>query len=104
MDNTSLVVLENNQLAPSFSAEYIETKRIADKVNAYLDELKAKMLQAMEENNILELSNEDLKIRYVAPTEAERFDSKAFRASHEELYNEFVKYTPVKAQLRITKK
>lgn len=103
MDN-SLVVIEDNQLATSFSAQYIEVKRAADKLNAQLDELKALMLKAMEEKGILELSNDDLKIRYVAPTEAERFDSKAFRAAHEELYNEYVKFSPVKAQLRITKK
>lgn len=103
MDN-SLVVIENNQLAPAFSAQYIEIKRAADKLNAQLEELKAEMLKAMEEKGILELSNEELKIRYVAPTEAERFDSKAFRADHEDIYNDYVKFVPVKSQLRITKK
>ena len=55
----------------------------------------------MEKRNIIKLETDDLSINYIASTDRETFDSKTFRAEHEDLYNEYIKMTPVKSSIRI---
>ena len=55
----------------------------------------------MEANNVLKIDNDNLTITYIAPTERETFDSKTFREEHEDLYDAYVKFNPVKSSVRI---
>lgn len=63
--------------------------------------LKQSILAEMESKGLLSIETDNLKISYVAPTDRETFDSKAFRIEHQDLYDEFVKMTPVKSSIRI---
>lgn len=103
MEN-KLIAIQDNKLTNIFTTHYVELKNTIENLTQELDELKELVLTEMEANNLLELSNDELKIRYIAPTAQERFDSKKFREEQEELYNQYIKFIPVKAQLRITKK
>ena len=63
--------------------------------------LREVLTKAMEAENIIEIKNDDYIIRYIAETEAERFDTKAFRADHADVYDEYVKFSPIKSQIKI---
>ena len=65
------------------------------------DNLKQTILEEMEKNQILKLDTPEILISYVASSDRETFDSKTFKADHEDLYDEYVKMTPVKASIRI---
>lgn len=59
------------------------------------------VLCEMREKNITKVESEELTISYVAPTDKESFDSKSFRADHPDMYDEYVKISPVKDSIRI---
>lgn len=65
------------------------------------DEIKKAILKEMEDKNIIKLDTDVLTISYIAPTDRETFDSKAFKVEHQDLFDEFVKMTPVKSSIRI---
>ena len=65
------------------------------------DNLKQAILEEMENNQILKLDTPEILISYVASSDRETFDSKTFKADHEDLYDEYVKMTPVKPSIRI---
>lgn len=65
------------------------------------DLLKQSILKEMEDKELLSIETDNLKISYVAPSDRETFDSKAFRIEHQDLYDEYVNMTPVKSSIRI---
>lgn len=65
------------------------------------DHLKESILAEMESKNIIKLENEFLTITYVAPTDRETLDTKNLRAELPDIYDEYIKITPVKASVRI---
>lgn len=70
-------------------------------MKAQEDLLKAMILDEMERRGIIGLETDELKVSYVAATDRETFDSKALRADHPELYDEYVRISPVKSSVRI---
>lgn len=78
---------------------YLET--IAKQVKEAQEEIKTGILKEMEEKNIIKLETNELIITYVAETYRESFDSKTLKAEDEELYNKYVKISPVKSSVRI---
>lgn len=65
------------------------------------DELKKKLLQEMEKKNVIKVETGDIRINYIAETDREKFNSKAFRNEHPDLYDSYVHFVPVKASVRI---
>ena len=88
-------------LADEAVAKIVEFERMAKQIKEAEDKLKAAILKEMEEKNILSIDNDELKISYVAPTQRETFDTKAFKEDFADLYDEYVKLAPVKASIRI---
>lgn len=74
-----------------------EMKRLKELQDNYKEEL----LNVMEQNNIIKLETDELAITYVAPTDRETFDSKSFKADHQDLYDEYVKMSSVKSSVRL---
>lgn len=99
-----IVAIKNNQLVTRFAEDYLKIDEQIKALTEMQNEMKKALLEGMEKRGIVSLENEVMKIKYIQPTEQERFDAKAFRADHEDLYNEYVKFVPVKPQLRFTKK
>ena len=62
---------------------------LATEITAIEDELKAEMTA----QNVEEMTVDVFKLRYKAVT-SNRFDSKAFQATHAELYAQYTKPTP----------
>lgn len=65
------------------------------------DALKTAILEEMESKNILSIKTDDMTISYVAPSDRETFDSKKLREDKPDLYDEYVKISPVKSSIRI---
>lgn len=65
------------------------------------DELKQAILTEMESKSIIKLETEDLMINYIAPSERETLDSKRLREEQPDLYDEYVKFSPVKSNIRL---
>ena len=83
------------------------TKQIADfetqikAIKKQEDDLKQSILEAMKENNIIKIDNDNLTINYVAGHDQERFDAKTFKAENKMIYDEYVKIVHVKDSVRI---
>lgn len=74
-----------------------QLKALKDLDQKYNDMIR----EAMEQYGVVKIETENLNVTYVQPTEKETFDSKAFKKDFPELYDEYVKMTPVKASLRV---
>ena len=98
-----LIKIENEValLNPATSKQIYEFEKAMKELKEQEDELKKEILEEMEAKNIVKIDNGDFLISYVAPTERETFDSKAFKEEHQELYDEYIKFTPVKSSVRI---
>lgn len=98
-----LIKLENGEygLAKDTINTIITIENEIKKLKELQDSYKEEILRGMEENNLIKLETEELTITYVASTDKESFDSKSFKADHQDLYDEYVKMTPVKSSIRL---
>ena len=98
-----LIVLEND----NFILNNGTSRLIADfetrikELKEQEDELKSRILSEMEEKGIVKLETDDLVVSYIASTDREDFDKKKFKEDNQDLYDEYVKMTPVKSSIRI---
>ena len=88
-------------LNPTVSAQIADLERKAKEIKEAQEELKAKILEEMELKHILSLETNELKISYVGGSDRETFDSKQLRADNPDLYDQYVRMSPVKASVRI---
>ena len=65
------------------------------------EELKRTILNEMEEKHIIKVESDNLLINYIASTDRETFNTKVFREEQPEMYDDYVKLTPVKPSIRI---
>lgn len=98
-----LIKIENEIaiLDEEVSQKIADFERQVKLIKEQEDSLKQAILDEMEKNQILKLDTPDLLISYVASSDRETFDSKAFKEAHQDLYDEYVKMTPVKPSIRI---
>lgn len=76
-------------------------KRISELTEEY-NAIKGEVLQKMIENNDKSFDTGNLLITVVAPTVRETFDSKKFKAEHEDLYADYIKLSTTKESLKLT--
>lgn len=93
-DGTALLDVET-------SAKIAEFERKMKEIKEAEDALKQGILKEMEQKGILKVETEEMTISYVAPTDRETFDSKRFKFDHPDMFDEYVKLSPVKASVRI---
>lgn len=91
-------------LEPEASEKIYQWETTIKQLKKREEDLKKAILEEMEANNIIKLETENIAITYIAPTDRETFDSKKFREICPEIYDEYVKITPVKASVRIKTK
>lgn len=99
----SLIAFENGTalLDAETAVKIADFERQAKLIKEEEDALKAAILAEMENKGIIKLETPELTITYVAPTERETFDTKNFRKSHADLYDEFCRFSPVKSSVRL---
>ena len=78
-----------------------EFERMAKEIKAKEDELKKAILKEMESKQLIKLDTDNLTITYIAPTERESLDSKTLREKLPNVYDAYVKISPVKPSIRI---
>ena len=98
-----LIKIENEIaiLDPEVSEKIAEFEKQAKLIKEQEDNLKKAILEEMEQNQILKLDTPEILISYVAPSDRETFDSKTFKEDHQDLYDDYIKMTPVKSSIRI---
>lgn len=84
------------------TAKYIAIlERQIKEIKKKEEEIKQAILEAMESSGVVKLETDDMVITYVGATDSEKFDSKSFRKSHPDLYDDYVKITKVNAYIKI---
>lgn len=83
------------------AAQIAKLEQAYKSIKEKLDDYKDAILKEMEANSIQKIESEFVSLTYIAPTDRETFDSKAFRAAHKDLYDEYVTMKPVKSSLRV---
>lgn len=101
MDNLIRYVNNTPLLNPEVASQLAEFERMAKEIKAKQDELKKQILEQMEIHGILKIETGELTISYIAPTSRETFDSKSFRKDNPDLYDEYVRISPVSASVRM---
>jgi predicted phage-related endonuclease len=98
-----LITIENGTavLAPETAAKLAEFERKAKEIKEAEDEIRAKILEEMQQNDIKKIETDDMVISFVDASDRETFQTKEFRAEHADLYDEYVKITTVKPSVRI---
>ena len=62
---------------------------------------KSAILREMQVKGVIKIETDEMTISYIAPTDRESFDAKEFRKDCPQLYDEYVRLSPVKASIRI---
>lgn len=101
-----LVKVENNEI--QVSEEYLQdfAKYLQAKARFELKEkaFKEELLKAMEENGILNYSNDLFSVSYKKATKRKSLDSKLLKEELPDIYEQYVKESDVKSCLVITMK
>lgn len=101
MKMNNLIKIENGQLAVETIDFIRETEKKMKDLKKQYDEFKAELLNAMENNGIKKFESDSLTITYVEAREDEKFDKDKFKEDMPELYDEYIKFSPVKSNIRI---
>ena len=98
-----LINIENNValLNADISKQIAGFEKTIKEIKEKEDDLKQAILNEMESKGIVKIDTDDLTINYIASADRETFDSKTFREDHADLYDEYIKFTPVKSSIRI---
>ena len=97
-----IAITENGAILSRDTVEKIaEFERMAKEIKTKQDELKARILDEMEQKCILKLETPEMVISYVAETTRETLDSKALKEELPDIYDTYAKISPVKASIRI---
>lgn len=98
-----LITLQNGNavLNAETASKIAEFERQMKVIKEQEETLKQAILDEMEAKGIIKIDSDELLISYVFASDREVFDTKAFKQAHLDMYDEFVKMTPVKAQVRI---
>lgn len=92
---------ESGSISKDAEREIIYIENTMKELKAQYDEIKARILAEMSANNIIKVSTDNITISYIAATDRETFDSKAFRKDYPDLYDEYVTFKPIKESVRI---
>lgn len=96
-----IIIQENNTLSEEIEKQIVSIEKRIKKLKEQEEAMKAALLEAMEAKNLIKLETDKMVISYVAPTDRESFDSKKFKSDNPDLYDEYVKISPVKSSIRI---
>lgn len=101
-----IIIKNGDEIAvkPEICEKIASLERQAKEIKKQQDSVKDSIIEAMQKYNVLKIDNDVLKIALIPEHTAEKFDSKTFRAENPDIYDSYVKLSPVKASVRITVK
>lgn len=88
-------------LDPETSRRIADFERKMKEIQRVEDEIRRVILEEMQEKKISKIETDELLITYIATTDRQTFDVKAFRKEHPDLHDEYIKISPVKESVRI---
>lgn len=93
----------NSILDLATSNKIAEFERAMKAIKEQEEALKEAIKAEMETKGILSVKDETngMTISYIAPTTRETFDSKKFKADNPDMYDDYVKLSPVKSSIKI---
>ena len=99
----SLITINNGiaVLDAETASRIAEFERSIKSIKEQEESLRQAILEAMEASGVIKLETDDLTINYIEETYKETFNSKGFRKDHPEMYDDYVKMSPVKSSVRI---
>jgi hypothetical protein len=99
----SLIVFEDGTpvLNADIAYQIAHFERLMKSVKQREDNLRAEIQAAMEAHDIKKIDTDDITITYVPATDRETFDSKKFRADNPDMYDNYVKISHVKPNVRV---
>ena len=95
------LITTNGELTVETSLQIAEFERQVKEIKKQEDELKKAILKEMENKGIIKLDTPDLAITYVGATDRESLDTKALKEELPDIYDTYVKISPVKSSIRI---
>ena len=97
-----LIKVENGYVLDKGTMDEIkEIEKLSKALKERQDKVRAELQKAMEDNNIIKFESDEIVVNYIAPTTRESFDSKQLKADNPDLYDLYVKFSPVKASINI---
>ena len=88
-------------LDPKVAQAITDFEREVKAIKEQEDLLKAKIIEEMENKGLLKVDTPNLILTYIGASVREIFDSKKLRADDPDLYDQYIRFTPVKASVRI---
>ena len=102
---SEIIKIENGitVLDAETSGKIAEFERQLKAIKEQEEKLKKAILEEMESKGIIKVEDEinGISISYVAESYRETFDSKKFKADKPDVYDEYIKISPVKSSIRI---
>ena len=79
----------------------LEIKFLEEKLKAKKDALTLELLEEMQSKDIKKIETDDVVISYIDEFERETVDSKKLRDEYPDVYDDCIKFSKVKASVRI---
>ena len=97
-----LIKVENGYVLDKGTMDEIkEIEKLSKALKVRQYKVRAELQKVMEDNNIIKFESDEIVVNYIAPTTRESFDSKQLKADNPDLYDLYVKLSPVKASIKI---
>lgn len=103
MADKDLIIIENEEvkLNNNVSTQLAYMEREVKRMKELEENIKSAILKEMEARGIYKIDTPDVTITYIAPSERDTFDSKAFKMDNPKMYHQYIKTTEVKSSVRI---
>lgn len=103
MNDNEMIVINGNEISlkQNVSQQLAHIESTVKRMKEMEEEIKANILKEMESRGIYKIDTPDLTITYIAPSERDTFDSKAFKMDNPKMYHQYIKTTEVKSSVRI---
>ena len=101
MENIIIVDENDTFLSPKVAMALVDIEKQIKALKNKEDEIKKALLEEMEARQILKIETDTVSVSYVAKYDRESLDSKKLRAEKPDLFDEYVRITPVSPSIRI---
>ena len=102
--NNELVVVDNGEakIAPLLAYQLVMAEKKIKEIEQFQEDYKEKILKAMEENGIMKIETEEIRINYYPPNTENKFDTKKFKIDYPDLHKQYIKLNDKKSYIKIT--
>ena len=102
--NNELVKVENGKIVVAFTRYYAEFQRQALEMDLKLKEVKEKLKQAMEDNEVLNYEDDFIKVIYKKAYTKQTIDTKKLKEELPDIYEEYSKTSNVSSSISVETK